>query len=217
MEDYITKECIIEEYLNNWFTYDELAEYLCIDKNKVVEVLDNYCTLDNKLNSKVSEHRDNIKKYYDTLDDNLPLVTKDNELYIDIANHIIENKSSVRETAKAFGIGKTTVHDYIQKKLPNISIKHYKAVFDVLMENKSFSTNNKRVIEQVLTSYNYLAVGNTIEEIGNVQGLSWNVVQRNLTTRLSKIDKEKYKIAKEVLSETKLQPLKENSFKPHGK
>ena len=217
MKDYITKECIIEEYLNNWFTYDELAEYLCIDKNKVVEVLDNYCTLDNKLNSKVSENRDNIKKYYDTLDDNLPLVTKDNELYIDIANHIIENKSSVRETAKSFGIGKTTVHDYIQKKLPNISIKHYKAVFDVLMENKSFSTNNKKVIEQVLTSYNYLAVGNTIEEIGKIQGLSWNVVQRNLTTRLSKIDKEKYKIAKEVLSETKLQPLKENSFKPHGK
>ena len=36
MKDYITKECIIEEYLNNWFTYDELAEYLCIDKNKVV-------------------------------------------------------------------------------------------------------------------------------------------------------------------------------------
>lgn len=85
------------------------------------------------------------------------------------------------------------------------------------MENKSFSTNNKKVIEQVLTSYNYLAVGNTIEEIGKIQGLSWNVVQRNLTTRLSKIDKEKYKIAKEVLSETKLQPLKENSFKPHGK
>lgn len=217
MEDYITKECIIEEYLNNWFTYDELAEYLCIDKNKVVEVLDNYCTLDNKLNSKVSEHRDNINKYYDTLDDNLPLVTKDNELYIDIANYIIENKSSVRETAKVFGIGKTTIHDYIQKRLPNISIKHYKAVFDVLMENKSFSTNNKRVIEQVLTSYNYLSVGNTIEEIGNVQGLSWNVVQRNLTTRLSKIDKEKCKIAKEILNESRLQPLKENSFKPHGK
>ena len=85
------------------------------------------------------------------------------------------------------------------------------------MENKSFSTNNKRVIEQVLTSYNYLSVGNTIEEIGNVQGLSWNVVQRNLTTRLSKIDKEKCKIAKEILNESRLQPLKENSFKPHGK
>ena len=217
MKDYITKECIIEEYLNNWFTYDELAEYLCIDKKEVVEVLDNYCTLDNKLYSKVYEHRKNIKKYYDAIDDDLPSVTVDNELYIDIANYIIENKSSVRETAKVFGIGKTTVHDYIQKKLPNISIKHYKAVFDVLMENKSFSTNNKKVIEQVLTSYNYLAVGNTIEEIGKIQGLSWNVVQRNLTTRLSKIDKEKYTIAKEVLSETKLQPLKENSFKPHGK
>ena len=217
MEDYITKECIIEEYLNNWFTYDELAEYLCISRDEVVKVLDDYCSLNERLNSKVSEHREHIKKYYDTIDDNLPTITDDNKFYIELADYIIENKSSVRETAKFFGIGKTTVHDYIQKRLPNISIKHYKAVFDVLMENKSFSTNNKKVIEQVLSSYNYLALGHTIEEIKDIQGLSWNVVQRNLTTRLSKVDKEKYKISKEILNSNQLLTLKEHEFKPHGK
>lgn len=217
MEDYITKECIIEEYLNNWFTYDELAEYLCISRDEVVKVLDDYCSLNERLNSKVSEHREHIKKYYDTIDDNLPIITDDNKFYIELADYIIENKSSVRETAKFFGIGKTTVHDYIQKRLPNISIKHYKAVFDVLMENKSFSTNNKKVIEQVLSSYNYLALGHTIEEIKDIQGLSWNVVQRNLTTRLSKVDKEKYKISKEILNSNQLLTLKEHEFKPHGK
>ena len=27
----VVRKCIIEEYLSNWFTYEELAEYLCID------------------------------------------------------------------------------------------------------------------------------------------------------------------------------------------
>lgn len=215
MEDYITKNCIIEEYLNNWFTYDELAEYLCIDKGEVQEILDHYCTLDDKLNEKVTNHRKNIEKYYNSIDDDVPMATEDNRLYI--ANYIIENKSSVRETAKEFGLGKTTVHEYIQKKLPDISIKHYKAVFDILMENKSFSTDNKKVIEQVLESYNYLVLGNTIDQIRDIQKLSRNVVQRNLTTRLSKIDKEKYRTAKGILTTNQLLPLKENEFKPNSK
>lgn len=215
MEDYITKNCIIEEYLNNWFTYDELAEYLCIDKKEVMDVLDHYCTLDDKLNKKVTKHRRNIQKYYDTIDDNVPMATLDNRL--ELANYIIDNRCSVREAAREFELGKTTVHDYIQKKLPDISIKHYKAVFDVLMENKSFSTDNKMVIEQVLKSYDYLALGNTIDEIKDLQGLSWNVVQRNLTTRLSKIDKEKSKKAKEILTTNQLLKLRENEFKPSCK
>ena len=90
MEDYITKNCIIEEYLNNWFTYDELAEYLCIDKKEVIDVLDHYCTLDDKLNKKVTKHRRNIQKYYDTIDDNVPMATLDNRL--ELANYIIENR-----------------------------------------------------------------------------------------------------------------------------
>lgn len=215
MEDYITKNCIIEEYLNNWFTYDELAEYLCIEKQEVIDVLDHYCTLDDKLNKKVANHRRNIQKYYDTIDENVPMATLENRL--ELANYIIENKCSVREVAKEFGLGKSTVHDYIQKKLPDISIKHYKAVFDILMENKSFSTNNKKVVEQVLKSYDYLVLGKTIDEIKDIQGLGWNVVQRNLTTRLSKIDKEKYKSAKEILTNNQLLKLRENEFRSSRK
>ena len=215
MEDYITKNCIIEEYLNNWFTYDELAEYLCIEKQEVIDVLDHYCTLDDKLNKKVANHRRNIQKYYDTIDENVPMATLENRL--GLANYIIENKCSVREVAKEFGLGKSTVHDYIQKKLPDISIKHYKAVFDILMENKSFSTNNKKVVEQVLKSYDYLVLGKTIDEIKDIQGLGWNVVQRNLTTRLSKIDKEKSKSAKEILTNNQLLKLRENEFRSSRK
>ena len=91
MEDYITKNCIIEEYLNNWFTYDELAEYLCIDKKEVIDVLDHYCTLDDKLNKKVTKHRRNIQKYYDTIDDNVPIIlhsktTEDKYPVVDVLN-----------------------------------------------------------------------------------------------------------------------------------
>ena len=143
------------------------------------------------------------------------MATLENRL--ELANYIIENKCSVREVAKEFGLGKSTVHDYIQKKLPDISIKHYKAVFDILMENKSFSTNNKKVVEQVLKSYDYLVLGKTIDEIKDIQGLGWNVVQRNLTTRLSKIDKEKYKSAKEILTNNQLLKLRENEFRSSRK
>ena len=38
----ITDNCIIEEYLSNWFTYEELATYLCIDYDRVKKVLNNY-------------------------------------------------------------------------------------------------------------------------------------------------------------------------------
>lgn len=213
----ITKQCIIEEYLNNWFTYEELSKYLCVDINQIKYVLDTYCSLDEKLRAKIANHRKNITNYYETIDQEIPFITEDNQIYIDIANYIIKTKKSIRETAKEFNLGKTTVHEYIHNKLPKISIKHYKKVFDVLMENKSFSTNNKQVIEQVLTSYNYLATGHTIEEIRNIQDLSWSIVQRNLSTRLKKIDKKKYEEAKKILKTNQLNTLKEHSFKFHDK
>ena len=214
--EYITKSCIIEEYLNNFFTYEELAQYLCIDIDVVKYVLDVYCKLDGTLNKKVSNHRNNIKKYYETLNDDIPYITGDDIKYIKIANYIIENNASIRNTAKEFGLGKTTVHEYIHNKLPDISIKHYKKVFDVLMKNKSFSTDSKQVINQVLTSYNYLVTGYTIAEIAKMQNLSWYVVQRNLEGRLMKIDKKKYNIAKEIFKKHQSEALEENKFKATG-
>ena len=37
----VTNHCIIEEYLNNWFTYEELAQYLCITEDRIKNLLEN--------------------------------------------------------------------------------------------------------------------------------------------------------------------------------
>lgn len=212
LDDYITKECIIEEYLSNWFTYEELAQYLCISVSDIEDVLEEYCKLDEKLNSKVKNHQSNIKKYYEHLNKEL-YISEDNQKYIDIANLIIFTDCSIRQAAKEFGLGKSTIHDYIHEKLPKISIRHYKNVFDVLMFNKSFSTNNKKVIAQVLESYHYLEMGHTILEISEFQNIGWNVVQRNINTRLKRIDKSKYQKAKKILEINQMSNSKENEFK----
>lgn len=211
-EDYITRECIIEEFLNNWFTYQELAQYLCIDLSYVEDTLDQYVKEDQKKYYKVIQHKQHIQYYYETLDEEVYILPED-QRYIDIALYMINHKKSIRQVGQALGISKTTVHEIIHQKLPSISIKHYKQVFDILMENKSFSTNNKQVIQSVLESYSYLMMGNTINEIKDIQGIGWNVVERNLTTRLKKIDKKKYIKAKEVLANQQVKPLERYHFK----
>lgn len=198
MDEYITDKCIVDEYLNNWFTREELAEYLCIDVSRVNEVLDNVS--DKRVKDKIGVHARYISRYYEEMENpHEPFVTDENEIFIEIAKYMIENHASLRDTAEAFGLGKTTVYDYVHERLPGISIILYKQVFDVLNENKSFSTNNRRVIEQVLTCYNLLMSGKSSEEIGEELGLGRNVVQRNLSGRLKKIDGEKFEIAEMIL------------------
>lgn len=207
----ITDECIIEEFLNNWFTYDELAQYLCIDIIRVKNVLENITDL--KLNEKVNKHKELITDYYNFNGEEQ--IIDNYEDIINIANYIIYNHSSIRETAKAFDIGKTTVYDRIHEKLPKINIRKYKEVFDILMENKSYNTNNKEVIEQVLNCYTLLKNRITSQEICNKLGIGRNVLQRNLTTRLRKIDSSKADEVSEILREYQLKPLIHQSNKKY--
>ena len=202
----ITDECIIEEFLNNWFTYDELAQYLCIDVIRVKRVLDSIN--DTKLNEKIDKHKKLIVDYYNFNGEEK--VIDNYEEIIMIANYIINNHSSIRETAKVFNIAKSTIYDRIYEKLPIINIRKYKEVFDILMENKSFSTNNKQVIEQVLNCYTLLKNGITSKEICDKLGIGRNVLQRNLTTRLRKTDKSKAEEISEILKEYQLQGLSHN-------
>lgn len=198
MDEYITDKCIVDEYLNNWFTREELAEYLCIDVSKVNEVLDN--VNNQRVKNKIGVHARHISRYYEEMKNpHEPFVTDGNFIEIEIAKYMIENHASLRDTADAFGLGKTTVYDYVHERLPGVSIILYKQVFDVLNENKSFSTNNRRVIEQVLTCYNMLMAGKSSEEIGEELGIGRNVVQRNLSGRLKKIDGEKFEMAEMIL------------------
>ena len=213
----VVRKCIIEEYLSNWFTYEELAEYLCIDVSLVKHTLDQFVEYDKNLSSKVQRHRGYIQDYLaiEVLGKQ-EYVSEDNQGYIDIANYIIQNKASLRETAAYFHLGKTTIFDYIHEKLPNLSIRLYKQVFDVLMENKSFAADKKEIIEQVLQTYESFMRHSSCREVEEELGLSRNVVQRNLTTRLKKISKEKYEQVKLKLEANQVRVLEEHGFKKYS-
>jgi len=56
---------------------------------------------------------------------------------IDLAQYIINNNSTVRKTAKAFNVSKSTVHKDITERLKLINRQLAKEVACVLEENKA--------------------------------------------------------------------------------
>jgi len=56
---------------------------------------------------------------------------------IELANYIIENNSTVRETAKKFHVSKSTVHKDVSERLLKINPALSKCVQKVLDENKA--------------------------------------------------------------------------------
>ncbi len=210
----VVRKVIIEEYLNNWFTYKELAEYLCLDEGLIIYTLETYVKLDKALHNKIKRHKELIEEYANAeLLGRKEYITDENQIYADIANYIIQNKASLRQTADYFKMGKTTVFDYVHGKLPHLSIRLYKQVFDVLMENKSFAADKKEIIEQVLQTYESFMRHNSCREVEEELGLSRNVVQRNLTTRLKQVSKSKYEQVKKKLEENQQRVLEENGYK----
>ncbi len=59
------------------------------------------------------------------------------ERAIDIANYIIENNATVRQTAKQFGISKSTVHKDVTERLMQVNPALAKEARKVLDINKS--------------------------------------------------------------------------------
>ncbi|MBR2336608.1 MAG: sporulation transcriptional regulator SpoIIID [Clostridia bacterium] len=59
------------------------------------------------------------------------------ERIIKEAEYIISNNATVRATANAFGVGKSTVHTDVTKKLKHIDADCYERVKEVLYVNLS--------------------------------------------------------------------------------
>lgn len=51
------------------------------------------------------------------------------------ANHIIITRNTVRETAKIFGVSKSTVHNDVSNKLKKVNLNLYYKVKKVLLNN----------------------------------------------------------------------------------
>lgn len=56
---------------------------------------------------------------------------------MDIAKYIVENNTTVRQTAKKFGISKSTVHKDVTERLPQINPSLAQKARKVLDVNKS--------------------------------------------------------------------------------
>ena len=59
------------------------------------------------------------------------------ERAVAIANYIIDHNATVRQTAKKFGISKSTVHKDLSERLPGFNRTLYQQVKEVLEENKA--------------------------------------------------------------------------------
>ena len=59
------------------------------------------------------------------------------ERAVSIANYIIDNNATVRQTAKTFGVSKSTVHKDISERLPLFNRPLYMQVKAVLDVNKA--------------------------------------------------------------------------------
>ena len=59
------------------------------------------------------------------------------ERAVAIANYIIDHNATVRQTAKKFGISKSTVHKDLSERLPAFNRPLYLQVKGVLEENKA--------------------------------------------------------------------------------
>ncbi|MBQ3038441.1 MAG: sporulation transcriptional regulator SpoIIID [Clostridia bacterium] len=73
---------------------------------------------------------------------------------IEIANYIIETKSTVRSSASHFNISKSTVHKDVTERLVRINPQLAKAVEKVLFENKS----ERHIRGGLATKKKYLAI-----------------------------------------------------------
>ena len=58
------------------------------------------------------------------------------ERAVELAYYIIKTKSTVRQTARCFGISKSTVHKDITTRLQKLNTELYERVQTVLQENK---------------------------------------------------------------------------------
>ena len=67
----------------------------------------------------------------------LPMKDYIEERAVEVGNYIIETKATVRQTAKKFGISKSTVHKDVAERLPQIDVELAKEARSVLDVNKS--------------------------------------------------------------------------------
>jgi len=53
----------------------------------------------------------------------------------EVSDYIIKTKQTIRETAKKFGVSKSTIHKDIQERLKEIDIKKYNIIENIFIDH----------------------------------------------------------------------------------
>ncbi len=68
-----------------------------------------------------------------------PIVTSLSDRAVLYGNYIVKHKATVRDVAKAYGVGKSGVHTAVTEHLKAVDMNLYKKVKYVLNQNKAVS------------------------------------------------------------------------------
>lgn len=68
---------------------------------------------------------------------NVTYIAGEKERCVLLASYLVENRATVRATARRFGVSKSTVHKEVTQTLRSVDTSLYAQVQDVLAQNKS--------------------------------------------------------------------------------
>lgn len=132
------------------------------------------------------------------------------QIIVNIADYIIEHNASYEEAAKEFGIGKSTIGEYMKDKLPLISEKRSKQINQIVGHHTSTKVLTEEMQERILLEYELLMRGYNLTQIAYLINNSYATVQRDISKRLPILSEEKGKISKDKLEHNKSKIYRKN-------
>lgn len=129
------------------------------------------------------------------------------EITKSIADYIINNNCSTRRVAYVFGVSNATVSTLMNELLPKIDEVKYLQVQNILNVNKPKTITDESVKNRVLAAAELIKNNFTVEEIASSMGVTINVINEDLQTRLSRISESLYNEVKEIQKRNSMENL----------
>ena len=120
------------------------------------------------------------------------------EITRNIADYIISTNCSTRKAAEYFKISNATVSTLMNELLPKIDQEKYFKVQNILNANKPKTITDEVTKERVIKAAELIKEGFTVEEIANSMGVTINVINEDLQTRLPRISETLYGEVKDI-------------------
>lgn len=89
------------------------------------------------------------------------------EFILKLAHHILDNRSTIRATAKEFGLAKSTLHYHLSTRLKQINYQLYKEVKKLMDENFSV----KHIHGGESTKHKYQQLKNEVNKFEETEAL----------------------------------------------